>query len=280
MTAYVVTIVSPPGYIHSAAFFEVAETLVHGLSELGHRAILSDRADIEGFRPIVLGANLLPKYPVPLPPDAILYNLEQIDTGVPWMQPEMLDLFRRRRVWDYSERNAARLVELGICVSGVLPIGYAPSLTRIEHREPDIDVLFVGSFNPRRNAVLLCMQKAGLRVQGRFGAYMDARDALIARSKLVLNVHFYEARVLEMVRISYLLANRCAVLSERSADPDEDATLDGGVAFADYDELTDRAIELVNDSTMREAYAARGFELMRARPIAPMLAKILQGART
>ena len=57
----------------------------------------------------------------------------------------------------------------------------------------------------------------------------------------MLNVHFYEAKVLEMVRVSYLLANRCCVLSEVSSEPEEDDALAGGVAFAAYDDLVARA---------------------------------------
>ena len=98
-----------------------------------------------------------------------------------------------------------------------------------------------------------------------FGAYGKERDDLIARAKVVLNVHFYEAKVLEMVRVSYLLANRCCVLSEISSDPEEDDALSTGVAFAAYDDLVARAQELVADPALRQRIAQRGFELMRER---------------
>ncbi len=63
---------------------------------------------------------------------------------------------------------------------------------------------------------------------------------------LVLNVHYYEAKVLEIVRLSLiLLANRIPVLSERGADPAEDATLADGVAFADYDHLIETGVTLL-----------------------------------
>ena len=69
-----------------------------------------------------------------------------------------------------------------------------------------------------------------------------------------------------MVRISYLLANRCAVLSERSSDPAEDDSLAEGVAFAGYPELAQRARELIDAPGERQCRARRGFEIMRARP--------------
>jgi hypothetical protein len=74
-----------------------------------------------------------------------------------------------------------------------------------------------------------------------------------------------------MVRLSYLLANRCAVLSERSADAAEDESLADGVAFADYPGLCQRVRTLVATPRELGRLAARGFERMRARPAADYL---------
>jgi hypothetical protein len=263
---FAVTVVAPPGYPHSAAFVEVAETLHAALTALGHDSFLTTEGRIAGRRHIVLGCNLLPGYPLPLADDAILYNLEQVEMGSSWFRPELLELFRRYTVWDYSRRNVAALAALGVEVARLLPIGYVPELTRIEPaREPDLDLLFFGSLNPRRIAIVEALRAAGLRAEAVFGAYGKQRDDLIARAKVILNVHYYEAKVLEMVRISYLLANRCCVLSEASADPDEDAALSDGVAFAAYDDLVGRAQQLVANASLRQRIAARGFELICAR---------------
>jgi hypothetical protein len=276
---FAITVVSPPNYVHSAAFAEVAESLLIGLRELGHDAVLTDCGELPGRRHIVLGANLLPHYRMPVAEDAILYNLEQVCTGSVWIKPELLDLYRRHTLWDYSPRNAAALRTLGIDVAAILPIGYAKTLTRIKHAaDPMIDVLFIGSMNPRRLAVLERMRDLGLRVQAAFGVYGAQRDALIGRARLLLNVHFYEAKVLEMVRIAYLLANRCAVLSEYGADPDEDAALEGCVAFADYDALPELAAKLVADGQARARLAQSGYDWIRARPVSAYLRTILAGS--
>ena len=264
---FAVTVVAPPGYPHAAAFLEVAETLHAALTALGHDSVLTTEGQLAGRQHIVLGSNLLPRYPLPLAPDAILYNLEQVQLGSPWFRPELLDLFRRYTLWDYSRRNVDALAALDVKVARLVPIGYVPQLTRIDQApDPDLDVLFFGSLNPRRIAVIDGLRAAGLRVEAVFGAYGKERDALIARAKVVLNVHYYEAKVLEMVRISYLLANRCCVLSEVSADRDEDEAFAAGVAFAAYDDLVARAQELVADAALQQRVAERGFELMRDRP--------------
>jgi hypothetical protein len=95
-----------------------------------------------------------------------------------------------------------------------------------------------------------------------FGVYGGMRDELIARSKLVLNVHFYEARVLEIVRVSYLLANRKCVVSEAGADAAYEQQFVTGVTFVPYHELPDACARLLKDPTKRQALAHNGFERM------------------
>lgn len=273
---FAVTIVSPPGYPHSVAFREVAETLHAGLGKLSHDSIITTDGTLPGRRHIVLGSNLLARHPLPLAPDAIFYNLEQVRDNRAWISPELLELFRRHPVWDYAPDNAVALAELGVTPAAILPIGYAPVLTRIRKaEEPDIDVLFFGSMNPRRRAILERMQERGLRVAGVFGVYGARRDELIGRSKLMLNAHYYAAKVLEIVRISYYLANRCTVLSEPSANPDDDAAFEGGVVFGAAETLPDLAVELCRDEARRQAIAERGFALMSARRIEDYLGPLL-----
>lgn len=266
-TKYAVTVVAPPGYPHAGTFVEVAMGLTEGLRKLGYDTIVTTQTNLADRRHLILGANLLPKHPMPLADNAILFNLEQIEIGSAWVTPQLVDLYKRYTVWDYSPRNVGPLRELGVDVEHVVPIGYEPVLTRIPPAsEKDIDVLFVGSMNERRRLVLQTFQDNGVRVSAHFGVYGAARDALYARAKLVLNVHYYEAKVLELVRLSYLLANKIPVLSERGADAAEDATLAEGVAFADYDGLVPKGLELLADPDGLVKLGERGFEAMSKRP--------------
>ena len=264
---YAVTVVSPPGYIHSAAFKEMAETVHYALQSLGHDSVITTDGALADRKHIVLGSNLLPTYPLTLADDAILYNLEQVDVASTWLRPQLITIFRRHVLWDYSKRNAVAFEAMGVKVAHVVPVGYVKELTRIQRApDTDIDVLFFGSMNPRRQKIIDDMRAAGLHVEVVFGVYGARRDALISRAKLVLNVHYYEAKVLEIVRLSYLLANSCAILSERSSDSTEDDILADGVAFADYDHLVQRACALIDAPDERKHLAQRGFEIMSARP--------------
>ncbi len=110
---------------------------------------------------------------------------------------------------------------------------------------------------------------------GRLGA---SRDAWIARSKIVLNVHYWEAKIFEIARVSYLLANRRAVVSERGADPTLERDLESGIAFADYDELVDRCVELLGDERARRELAERGYQAFSARDQAAIVDRALSEA--
>jgi hypothetical protein len=274
---YQVLVVSPRGFVHSEAFSEVAETLLHGLRALGHDVVLTrGLSALPGRRPIVLGANLLPRLKVALPPDAILYNLEQVDRGSAWLTPELVALFRQYPAWDYSALNLAQWEALGVARPALVPISWTPELARIpDAAEQDIDVLFYGSLNPRRQSVLEALGATGVKVEALYGIFGEERDAAIARSKLVLNLHFFEAKVFEAVRVSYLLGNGRAVVSETGASPEEEAAFAPAVAFAPYEQLVSTCLWLLEDAPARAALGAAGRGLMAGRPITGALRAVL-----
>ena len=213
----------------------------------------------------MLGANLLPALSDRPPRRAILFNLEQLSPGSPWWSERYLDLLRRRPVWDYSARNVALLRSMGIAAT-LCEVGHADALRRIVPRETrDIDVLFYGSVNDRRRAALLALEDAGLRVVALFGIYGAARDDYIARSRIVLNLHYDEGRLFEVVRVSYLLANGCCVVSETGDDPEAERAYEGAVAFTSYEGIVPTCLALLRDDARRRALGANGLALMQSR---------------
>ena len=272
---FAVSVITPFNYPHSAAFDEVALTLQYGLQALGHDALISTRLDNRRRRHLVLGSHLLPKFPAPVPEDALFYNLEQISPESPWFQAGLLDVLRTRSCWDYSRSNITALEAAGIPVAALLPLGYAPPLTRIAPAQEDIDVLFYGSLNERRAVVLRELTRRGLHVKHLFGVYGAARDAWIARSRIVLNMHYFDAKVFEAVRVTHLLANRRFVVSERGSDPLEEADYATGLVFSDYAALADTCERYLRQPEERRRIAETGFQLMRQRPIEALLAPAL-----
>jgi hypothetical protein len=275
MGQYAVSIATQPDFVHSEAFREVAESIHHGLLALGHDSLLSDRTDLPGRRHIVFGSNLISDRDHTLAPESVLYNLEQIYDDSPWLTPALLALFRKHTVWDYSLANIEALARHDIRARHV-PIGYVPELTRIPAAPwRDIDVLFVGSIVERRLAVLQALHERGANVIPAFGVYGAERDELIARAKIVLNVHMYEAKVFEVVRVSYLLANRCFVVSERGLDVAGERPYEEGIAFVEYRELVNTCLLYLADERARDRTASRGFELFAQRRVPDLLRAVL-----
>lgn len=277
--SYSIWIVTPPGYPHSAAFFEVAIGLQGGLRELGcHAPIVTERQRIKG-KAIILGANLLPDLPKIRPPGkSILYNLEQITPGSEWLSADYLKLLRRHHVWDYSQYNIEQLAMLGIRNVTHCPLGYSEALTRFDPAtEKDIDVLFYGSLNERRNKILADMKETGLRVETLFGVYGEQRDTAIARSRVVLNIHYYPSKIFEIVRISWLLANRVCVVSEESPIDSALAAVKDGIILSPYDNLVDTCRNVIEKNTWA-SIGQRGFDIFSANRQADYLRNIL--ART
>jgi hypothetical protein len=274
--AYCIWIVTPSGYPHSRCFEELALSLSEAFAELGFAApVITDPYQARGTA-IVLGANLLKSWPGPVPDRMVLYNLEQVHLGSTWFDAAYLDLLKRHQVWDYSALNVAALARLGIHAT-LCGVGYTSGLTRIPLAfAQDIDVAFVGSLNPRRSQALQAMKNARLNVQAAVGVYGAERDALYARAKVVLNLHYHEAQVFEIVRVSYLLANRICVVSEVGLDQALENPFAKGVAFAPYGELVEACRFLVQRPDARRRIAGAGFEAFKSMPQAPMLKAALE----
>lgn len=275
-----IVIISPPGYQHAAAFTEVAEALAYGLRALGHDAKIGTNRFGPGAVNIVLGIHLLPPPALAeLPQETVVYNLEQVEDHLFEWAPQLKEVFRRFEVWDYSKKNIQKLSEMGLAGPRLrlLPVGTVPELCRIPKApRQDIDVLFYGVVNERRRLALKAIQDRGLNLAAVFGCYGAARDELIARAKLVVNLHKHEAQVFEVVRVSYLLANRKAVVAEMAPTTAIDADLRDAVAGVTYEDMAGECARLVADPAARGALEERGFAAMTARSQADYLRILLE----
>ena len=261
-----VTIVQPPGYPHSAAFQEVAETVFYGLQALGYEAAIGTNNFIQDGRTgplnIVFGAHLLSaEQAARLPEKTVIYNLEQAGPSSMWGR--IKPLLGRFPVWDYSLRNIEALGAMGYGDAVLhVPIGFRPEMARISPAaRQDIDVLFYGSVNERRKKILEALSLEGLSVESLFDVYGAARDAYIARAKVVLNLHFYESSIFELVRVSYLLANRKAVVAECDEKTEISPWLRDALAAVPYGNIAAECRKLVEDDEKRAALEKSAFDI-------------------
>ncbi len=276
-----VCIVRPPRLLDCEAFREIAESLRYALLRLGHGSTIVENRFPADRTSVVLGAHLLGARALEvLPASAIVYNLEQIGPDTARDNPGYLELLRSRPFWEYCAGNLAAYAALGAKVDArLVPVGYVPELSRIQRAEAeDIDVLFYGSLSEPRSKILEELREAGLNTQAVFGVWGPTRDEMIARAKLVLNLHFYPTKLFEIVRVSYLLANRKAVVSESTELAATEAELADALRFAPPAALADACVELAYDAGQRRALEEQGHARFRARRLEDSLAKLVGAA--
>lgn len=194
-----------------------------------------------------------------LPPanKLICYQLEQSTTSR-WLHGQYIETLRKSlAVLDYSLRNIRYLDALGISYPKVfyMPVSSLSSYEqflssqgmRLDHSfEKTTDILFYGDINVgRRKEILHKLSEVfNIKIIGNlFGA-----DLLneIRKSKVVLNLHYYNEALLESTRIYECLSLGVKVVSETVIDADEHAGIAGLVSFArcgDIDDLSKKLHE-------------------------------------
>jgi hypothetical protein len=265
---YNVCLISPPNYIHVLAFWELAELIHYSLIELGHESLLQFKKMEKDATNIVFGCHLLNTELIPkIPQSTIFINTEQIYLNDNQWNKNIFEWAKHFEFWDYSEKNILKFKELGVLNVKLLKLGFQKELSRIKKsREPEIDILFYGSMNERRQKILSQLESKGLRVKSVVGLYGQERDQLIANSKVVLNHHFYSSEIFEIVRVFYLLSNAIPVVGEVNNTTSIDQTYKKAICAAPYDEIAEACENLVQNALYREAIAQHGYEVISKLP--------------
>ncbi|WP_216897445.1 hypothetical protein [Nocardia alni] len=256
------------------AFDDMMIVVGAALRDLGHSTVDTGAPDPDRID-VVFGHYIEPGR---FPDRSVVYQLEPVSAHTLRTDHVRMDVLRRHVVWDYSRHNVEQLRARGVPAHYV-PFGYHPRLRRVTPApEQDIDVLFYGGGTTRRIAIVSALRRAGLEAVHVSGVYGSALDPIIARAKVVLNLHAHtEYRVMESVRVGYLLSNRKAVVAEVGPSDDDD-DLGGGVTAVRYPELVDACVELVRDDAARAELETAGFELISRRPMTGVLAGVLHTA--
>ena len=275
-TVHIALIVPDPRLHIFQGFNEILQTFQWGLNQLGFQTSFA----VNGFSStavnIVFGAQMLPLETLrALPANTIVYNLEQAAGLDPAeMRDSMKYCGEHFQIWDYSEYNIPTWEKLNPARPPAhVPVGYAPILTRIEKpQDQEIDVLFYGGVAGPRLQVFhdLCVNL--IKAVYVHGLYGDSRDRMIANSKIVLNINQYpEFSVFEVPRVSYLLANSKAVVSDYSPNSKIEADMKGAVDFCPTDRVAAECLRLLADDAAIIELENRGFEIMRQRDIRGIL---------
>ena len=281
MNIYNICIVRPAEYLHSGAFSELAEVIAYALEDLGNTVQITENNMLPGERNIIIGCHLAdPQSASHVPANTVIVNTEQIHVDEQDWNEKIYFWTSRYETWDYSERNIIKLRRLGFERVKHLKIGFHSKLCRIPSDvEQDIDVLFYGTVGPRRMAILNELHASGLNVCAVNNLYGNARDSLIARSKVVLNLHHFASHIFEIVRVFYLMSNAKAVVGEVSPTTSIDPAYVGGFCAASYDALVNTCINLVRDTERRRQLESAALETICRNPQARLIAPLLVGGR-
>lgn len=257
-----VVLLEPEGYPFAAALADAARLVHYSLESLGIQSRqVVNTLDPAGLN-IILGYHLLGDPGLLAPFRYIVYQLEQVVDRPDWFTPARLEILRRAEaVWDYAEENVRALSERGVAAR-LVPLGFHERLQSIPRQAQPTDVLFFGSTNPRRQAVLEELAR-DCNVEALFGVFGEERDRKISEAKIVLNIHFYPAQIMEQARVAYLLNNRVFVVTEDSPrNP-----YAGGVVAAAYERLAETCRAYLARPEDRYRVARAGYELLRGRPM-------------
>lgn len=261
MSRFTIVVAKHDTELHTARYDDFIEALGDALVALGHEVVSLDNPG----RLIMFNATNLLDPGKQLPADAILFNTEQVAavSNPGFVVPGCLEN-KRRVIWDYSEANVKVLRELGCERVVHCPVGYIESMTTIEPGCEDVDVLFYGALTPRRAEILDACANAGLAVKHLYGVYGKQRDEWIARSKIVLNLHYgYDyGAVFEIIRVSHLLANKkCVVTEGGGVDPQLEDLAKRSTRYVLREDIVEACRALVALPAARRKSAERGYNV-------------------
>ena len=232
-------IVQPTGYVHSLGLLDQARYFRFQFRRLGATVSMAKNRLQHGAVNIVFGAHLGFDTALTQRYSCLFVNLEQLGAGGAQLSNDYLKLLATQAVIDYDPANVATYARDPADVP-VVPFLYAPYLTPdtpMPLEERPIDLLFIGSMNPRRRAWLDRIEALGHSVATFDSAlYGPERDHYIAQAKAVLNVHFYESSRFEQARVSHCLSMGTPVISERTADTRPHADFEDSVLWLQDDE--------------------------------------------
>jgi len=155
----------------------------------------------------------------------ILYQTEQYNqSNIPKISDKLIeDCYT---IYDYSNVNLKYYNENFISQIKILtPLIETSFLSQNITFHKDIDILFVGTINDRRNKILEKLEQWCKNnnynikiVSNIFGAELIE---IINNSKLIINLHYYDNAILEVFRLHDILPYSCKIISENPGDEEE-----------------------------------------------------------
>lgn len=260
-------------------FLELALLIKYSLEELGLEAKLDMESNTidPSCRNILVGIHTFPPRMFRnIPGDTIGVNTEQLLAQEMGWDGYIQDFSKKFEVWDYCPDNVYFLEELGALDVKYLRLGYCEKLHKIPSDvKKDIDVLMYGTFNEKRTALVKELRDRGYRVEALHKVFGDWRDSYIARSKIILNSHYFKSQIFESVRVFYLMTNGKAVVTEVNSTTSIDSIYMPGICGVPYPCLVDACANLLENEERRLQLEQDALSTIQALPMAEWMLQLI-----
>lgn len=213
-------------YSRHIVFKDIVNSLYYSIKNLGYKVCITDNiiSNNEDIYILVGAAEFIDI----VPKRYIVFQFEQTNISYNnnkdiWFTDKYIKLLKNADyVWDYSNDNINYLRNnFDIKNTFYVPIRYSlilDNFPKIKESNKDIDILFMGSINERRRNILDKLEKKYKLHIASNNLWNEEREHLISRSKIVLNIQFYDNGILELVRLSYLLSGGAFIISENGRE--------------------------------------------------------------
>lgn len=274
---YNICTIRPPGYIHAHAFDEIECLIAAGIKDLGYIVDCKPNQIDPTAKNIIIGCHLLgPESAKIVPDNSIIVNTEQLSDEIGLWNQNLLFWLGRFEAWDYNKKNIEYVGKCGLTKPKLLQLGYHKNLEVIDNSNAqDIDVLFYGSLNPRRQHIMNELTDRGVKTKILHGVYGKDRDSWISRSKIVLNLHFYQSQIFEIVRCFYLMINKKAVVCEINATTVIEPSLRPAITGGPYDALVDVCVDLLSDPEKINKAQDKAYNAIKIHPQSLIMSRLL-----
>jgi len=240
MTRIHLSIMQPPGYVHSQGFLDQARYARYQFRRLGAEVSIGKNRLRSDAVNIIFGAHLGFQDLLKDRYTCIFFNLEQLGHGGAQVSQSYIDLLTSSEVIDYDFGNLD--VYNGRARSTpIVRFLFAPYLANerpLAIPERPIDLLFFGSLNDRRLKLIERVEACGWNV-ARFDhpLYGAERDQFILQAKAIFNCHFYESSRFEQARVFHSLSLGTPVISERRMQTTPPEEFEDSVSWFTEEEL-------------------------------------------
>ena len=240
------------------ALLEAAEYCELQMRRFGHESSLTKNFLTHDGVNIIFGAHISPGLLHDLKENTIIFNTEQLAEDSVWMNDAYKSIILNNYIWDYSQSNLDLIPHEN---KSLFSFYYEPNLKRIPDQPiKEWDLIFYGSINERRKKILEELSNRGLKLKTVFGVYGQERDELISLSRAIINLHFYDAQLLQQIRIFYPLVNQIPVISENYPHPSAPDIYRECIFTPGDQRFTDYVVRLVKSGQDLEDMAASKLE--------------------